>query len=169
MWKEQILDGKENGEIIAVNKWLARMTLDVLGQSTSLCRHIDTPFLSIHRRSYLRLTAAFQYDFGALDGTKNDLADAYDNMFADSQIYPSPLFSLFRETWGYMPDWLLRIAMHIPTQESLRFRQVWSAFEKVANVLVDDATAEASAVELEKGKKDVMSTLGKVSHVYCGH
>ena len=51
MWKEQILDGKENGEIIAVNKWLARMTLDVLGQSTYLCRHNDTSFLfliSVH-------------------------------------------------------------------------------------------------------------------------
>jgi alkylphenol/PAH-inducible cytochrome P450 monooxygenase len=33
MWKDQLLGDKPDGEVIPVNKWLARMTLDVIGES----------------------------------------------------------------------------------------------------------------------------------------
>ena len=36
MWKEQILDENAEGAVIPVNKWLARLTLDVIGESMSL-------------------------------------------------------------------------------------------------------------------------------------
>ena len=59
---------------------------------------------------------------------------------------------------------MLETMRYMPTRENLRFRTVWSAIEKVSSVLVDDAMVEAKAVEIEKGKKDVMSVLGGHFH-----
>ena len=82
-------------------------------------------------------------------------------MFADSMLHPSLALSLFRATWWWLPRSLLETMRYMPTRENLRFRTVWSAIEKVASVLVDNAIVEAEAVEIEKGKKDVMSVLGE--------
>ncbi|KAI0088170.1 cytochrome P450 [Irpex rosettiformis] len=135
LWKEQVLKENPDGTVIAVNKWLARTTLDVLGET------------------------AFQFEFGALDDSKNEVSEAYDNMFADSMLHPSLAVSLFRVTWWWVPRKLLDAVGYIPTRENSRFRKAWKAIEKVASVLVDNATIEAKVVEVEKGKKDVMSVL----------
>ena len=82
-------------------------------------------------------------------------------MFADSMLHPSLALGLFRATWWWLPRSLLETMRYMPTRENLRFRTVWSAIEKVASVLVDNAIVEAEAVEIEKGKKDVMSVLGE--------
>ena len=85
-------------------------------------------------------------------------------MFADSMLHPSLALSLFRATWWWLPRSLLETMRYMPTRENLRFRTVWSAIEKVASVLVDTAMVEAETVEIEKGKKDVMSVLGEHFH-----
>ncbi len=113
--------------------------------------------------------AAFQYDFGALDEASNALASAYDNMFSDSQLHPPLHLSILRETWWWMPKWMLYFMKYVPTRENKRLRQVWAAFEEVGNVLVDNATEEARSVELEKGKKDVMSVLGERFRFFLYH
>ncbi len=85
-------------------------------------------------------------------------------MFADSSLHPSLAVSLFRATWWWVPRQLLDLVRYVPTREHLRFRKVWNALDKVANVLVDSATEEAKVVEIEKGKRDVMSVLGRSSY-----
>ncbi|KAI0089032.1 cytochrome P450, partial [Irpex rosettiformis] len=135
MWKEQILDEKPEGEVIPVNKWLARMTLDVIGET------------------------AFHFDFGALDNSKNEVAKAYDNLFADSQIHPRLWMTFFRASWRWLPRPLLNFVGYIPTREYKRFRKSKKVVDKVSTILVDAAIEEAKFVEVEKGKKDVMSVL----------
>ncbi|KAI0826243.1 cytochrome P450 [Irpex lacteus] len=135
MWKEQILDDKPQGEVIPVNKWLARMTLDVIGET------------------------AFHFDFGALDNSKNEVSEAYDNLFADSQLNPSLWVVFFRAMWKWTPRPLLRLVQYMPTREYKRFRHTRKVVDKVSTVLVDNAIEEAKAVEIEKGKRDVMSVL----------
>ncbi|KAI0089014.1 cytochrome P450, partial [Irpex rosettiformis] len=135
LWKEQVLKENPEGTVIAVNKWLARTTLDVLGET------------------------AFHFEFGALDDSKNEVSEACDNMWADSMLHPSVAVILFRESWLWLPRTLLEAVRYIPTRENSRFRKVWLAIENVASVLVDNAMVEAKAVETEKGKKDVMSVL----------
>ncbi|KAI0340347.1 cytochrome P450 [Trametopsis cervina] len=135
MWKEQIFDGKAEDHVIPVNKWLARTTLDVIGQT------------------------AFQFDFGAMDDVKNELSEAYENMFSDSLLYPTIGITLYRASWRFLPRWLLKLVEYTPTREYTRFRRTRRAIEKVSKVLVENAMEEAKTVELEKGKKDVMSVL----------
>jgi hypothetical protein len=59
MWKDQLLGDKPDGEVIPVNKWLARMTLDVIGESmyaslssVFLCLS-PCPFIQLHSNSTL--------------------------------------------------------------------------------------------------------------------
>jgi alkylphenol/PAH-inducible cytochrome P450 monooxygenase len=106
-------------------------------------------------------SAAFQFDFGALDNSQNEVSEAYDNMFADSQLYPSMLMAIFRASWDWWPKWLLRFVEYIPSREYQRFRSTRNTINKVSTVLVDNATEEAKTVEIEKGKRDVMSVLGE--------
>ena len=32
LWKDEVIAGSPNGAVIAVNQWLARLTLDVIGE-----------------------------------------------------------------------------------------------------------------------------------------
>jgi alkylphenol/PAH-inducible cytochrome P450 monooxygenase len=109
-------------------------------------------------------SAAFQFDFGALNGSKNEVLNAFDNMFADSQLYPSTLMAIFRATFNWWPKWLLHLVEFVPSREFQRLRSTRNFISKVSTGLVDNATQEAKTVEIEKGKKDVMSVLGE-SHV----
>ncbi|KAI0338646.1 cytochrome P450 [Trametopsis cervina] len=135
MWKDQLFSEKPEGQVVHVNKWLARMTLDVIGQT------------------------AYQFDFGALENAKNEVAEAYDNMFSDSQMHPSVLTTLYRGTWRFIPKWASTLIEYTPTREYKRYRYTRHIIEKVSNVLVANAAEEAKAVEIEKGKRDVMSVL----------
>ena len=85
-------------------------------------------------------------------------------MFADSQLHPSLAVSLFRATWWWIPRQLLYMVRYVPTREHSRFRKVWQAIDKVANGLVDDAVDQSKSVEIEKGKRDVMSVLGESTY-----
>jgi hypothetical protein len=40
----------------------------------------------------------------------------------DSTLYPSPLNLIFKSTWQYVPEFLLRFVRHLPTREYRRFR-----------------------------------------------
>ena len=55
-WKDEVLANSPDGSVIAVNKWLARLTLDVIGE------------------------AAFDFKFGSLDNDLNEVSQAYKDM-----------------------------------------------------------------------------------------
>jgi alkylphenol/PAH-inducible cytochrome P450 monooxygenase len=154
LWKDQLLENKPNGKVIAVNKWLSRMTLDIIGES--MYAHSPASLISM----FICL-AAFQFEFGALDNSENEVSKAYDNMFTDSQLHPTTITAIFRATWAWWPKWLLSFVEYIPSREYQRFRRTRELISKVSTALVDNATHEAKTVEIEKGKKDVMSVLGE--------
>ncbi|GJE88905.1 cytochrome P450 [Phanerochaete sordida] len=133
MWKDEVLAQAPGGATIAVNKWLARTTLDVIGES------------------------AFDYPFGALDDSENEVSKAYHNMFADSVLYPSRWSTIFRALWKFLPDWLLRYVRFIPTREYTRFRHTLNVINKVSKSLIDQKAADLLAGD--KTSKDVMSVL----------
>ncbi len=105
--------------------------------------------------------AAFHYDFGALDNAKNEVSSAYENMFVKARMHPSLLDTLFRATWRFLPFKLLELVEYLPTRQYSRLRSTRKVVDKVASSLVDQAIRDAQGAELEKGKKDVMSVLGK--------
>ncbi|KIP03775.1 hypothetical protein PHLGIDRAFT_129943 [Phlebiopsis gigantea 11061_1 CR5-6] len=130
-WKDEVLSQTPQGKTIAVNKWLARTTLDVIGE------------------------AAFEYDFGALDDNKNEVTKAYDNMFIDSVLHPPLWNTVFQALWPYLPDGLLEYARYIPTREYTRFRQTLKLINKVSKQLIDHKSGQSE----DKSSRDVMSVL----------
>jgi hypothetical protein len=136
------------------------------------------------RRVYLsRLTAAFDYRFGALDDSKNELLNVFDNLLygsfglyfgivvgisydcitsssADSLLYPPAGDILFKSMWRYVPERILEYVKFIPTREYRRYRHFLNLTKRTAKSLIDQ---KSSSVRGEKGSRDVMSILGKES------
>ncbi|KAI0089028.1 cytochrome P450 [Irpex rosettiformis] len=123
------------GQVVAVNKWLSRATLDIIGET------------------------ALHYDFGSLENSKSEVSEAYENMFVESRINPSLLDALFRASWKYMPLLLVEFVQYLPGRAYSRVRKTRKIIDRVSGGLVDRATEEAKIVPVEKGKKDVMSVL----------
>ena len=73
-WKDK-LSGSPDGAIILVSKWLARTTLDVIGEGRS-----TAPTSLIYMLKAYLYSAAFDFKFGALDDDHNAVSDAYNNM-----------------------------------------------------------------------------------------
>ncbi|KAJ3554565.1 hypothetical protein NM688_g3039 [Phlebia brevispora] len=133
MWKDDVVTDSK-GSTFYVNKWLARLTLDVIGE------------------------AAFDFDFGALDEDDNEVSNAYNNMFVDSVMHRSKLDTLFRASWNYLPTWVLDYVDYIPTREYKRFRHTSSVIDKVSKRLIDEKTE--ALLSGGGSSKDAMSILG---------
>nr|BAL05189.1 cytochrome P450 [Phanerodontia chrysosporium] len=133
LWKDEVLAQAPTGMTIAVNQWLARTTLDVIGE------------------------AAFDFSFGALDDADNEVSKAYHNMFADSLLYPSAWSTIFRGLWRFIPDQLLFYVRYLPTREYTRFRYTLNIINKVSKSLIDQKSEDL--LSGDKSSKDVMSVL----------
>lgn len=132
-WKTQVLSGTPEGSVIKVNKWLGRLTLDILGQ------------------------AAFDFNFGALDDDVNEISKAYHDMFLDSSLHPSVWNALFIATWPYLPTPLLDLVDYLPTREYSRYRHTINVINKVSKRLIDEKTQDV--LKGDSSKKDAMSVL----------
>ncbi len=73
-WNEEYFSKSPAGQTIAVNTWLARVTLDVIGEGSK-------PLFPPSRYKGLTLEkAAFDFKFGALDDDENEVSEVYKNM-----------------------------------------------------------------------------------------
>ncbi|KAI0826239.1 cytochrome P450 [Irpex lacteus] len=124
-----------HGGLVAVNTWLARTTLDLIGET------------------------AFHFEFGALDNSQNEVSRVYENMFVKVRLHPSMFDILFRATWRFFPLKVLELIKYIPRRGLRALRATRKVVDNVAASLVEQAIEDAKTVEIEKGKKDVMSVL----------
>ena len=76
-------------------------------------------------------------------------------------MHPTVLDTLFRATWRFIPLKLLELVEYLPRREYSNLRSARKVVDKVATTLLDQAIQDAERVEIEKGKKDAMSVLGK--------
>ncbi|GJE89365.1 cytochrome P450 [Phanerochaete sordida] len=134
-WKDLILAGRPGGTTVEVNDWLARTTLDVIGE------------------------AAFDFDFGALDNAQNELRRGYHNMFADSQLYSSVWSMIFQALWSLMPEPLPYYIRYLPTREFKCYRAMREIMEKFSAELIKERRRDFVAGDPDKSCKDVMSVL----------
>ncbi|OJT07986.1 Cytochrome P450 4F5 [Trametes pubescens] len=138
-WKEQLLNGTDAAaQRINVSAWLARCTLDVIGE------------------------VGFDVQCGALDDSLNPVMHAYKNMFADAIPFPSKLTLLFRHLWRYIPMPILAFVQYVPTKEHIRFRRTLKVINKFARDLINEKT-EAVLAGKNENKKDMMSILVKAN------
>ncbi|EGN99132.1 hypothetical protein SERLA73DRAFT_73689 [Serpula lacrymans var. lacrymans S7.3] len=134
-WKDELeASVSHESAVINVPQMLARMTLDVIGE------------------------AAFDYQFGALDDQRNELARLFQNLFVDSVLHPPAWDILFRATWHYIPDSILHYVRYLPTREYSRFKQFLDAAFRVGQDLVDQKASSS-----EKGGKNIVSILAQSS------
>ncbi|KAF7790145.1 hypothetical protein EIP86_001097 [Pleurotus ostreatoroseus] len=136
-WKEEALSGAQGGRDLVVNRWLARATLDIIGE------------------------AAFNYDFGTLDNQENKVSKAYHNMFSKSLLHPPRWDVLFKATWKYWPAAVLDLVQYIPTREYTHFRRTRGIIEGVAQELVD--AKKSALLSGDPKSKDIMSILVKAN------
>ncbi|EMD32080.1 hypothetical protein CERSUDRAFT_77670 [Gelatoporia subvermispora B] len=119
-WKDELFSGSENALTIAMNHWLPRATLDIIGE------------------------AACSYEFGTLDNKDTELAEAYKNLFADSLMFPSKWDILFKATWNYLPIRLLQFVDYLPAREYRRFRSTVQIMNRVAKNIIDEKIREGT-------------------------
>ncbi|KAM5531332.1 hypothetical protein V8D89_014461 [Ganoderma adspersum] len=137
-WKEILSTTRNSSERINVQAWLARCTLDVIGE------------------------VGFDIQCGALDDSLNPVMEAYKNMFADAIPYPSNFTLIFRSFWHWIPMPILKFVQYIPTKDHIRFRQTLGVVNKFAKSLIDEKT-EAVLAGAAENKKDIMSILVKAN------
>ncbi|KIJ66688.1 hypothetical protein HYDPIDRAFT_108600 [Hydnomerulius pinastri MD-312] len=130
-WKD-LLQGSSSStnNVLNINRMLARMTLDVLGE------------------------VAFDHRFGALDDKEHELAKAFDSLFIDSFLYPPSWDLLFKATWNYIPTSVLYYIKYLPTREYKRFSTYLQTAFRTGKELIGD-----KASGTEKGNKDIISIL----------
>jgi cytochrome P450 len=130
-WKDEEIASSSNGEpIFNIHKWLSCTTLDVVGES------------------------GFGFQFGALDNTKNELSQVYDNLFVDSTLYPHRWDIVFRSLWKYFPSSALWFLRYLPSREYTRFRRYQDFIRNFGRGLIKQTEANS-----EGNGKDVMSVL----------
>ncbi|RPD81959.1 cytochrome P450 [Lentinus tigrinus ALCF2SS1-7] len=135
--KPEITDDPD--KTVFINKWLARTTLDIIGQ------------------------AAFDYDYGGLSNTESRLLKAYSNLFIDTGLHPSKWLILYRSLWHYLPDSLLHIVQYTPIKEHTRTRRTFQIVSGIGKELFSEKTKEVLSSGKTETHKDVMSILIKAN------
>ncbi|KAF9237603.1 cytochrome P450 [Melanogaster broomeanus] len=128
-WKD-LLQADPSSNLFDVNKMLARMTLDIIGE------------------------VAFDHQFGALDNKEHELVKAFDNVFSDSLLHPPSWDVLFKAAWKYFPSSWLHLLRYLPTKEYKRFSHYLETARRTGKALISD-----KASGTEKDGKDILSVL----------
>ncbi|KIP03776.1 hypothetical protein PHLGIDRAFT_31651 [Phlebiopsis gigantea 11061_1 CR5-6] len=132
-WKDELLHRNSDSLVLPVNKWLARAALDIIGE------------------------AAFDYEFGALDNSENEVTKEYDNMFSDSMLHLPAWNVVFEGLWTYLPRSLVECIRYMPTREYSRFARTLRVVNRVSKQLVEQKSE--MLLHGDKTNKDVMSVL----------
>ncbi|KAH9986673.1 cytochrome P450 [Russula compacta] len=128
-WKDELVTPDPSGRpLVNVTGWISRTTLDIMGQ------------------------AGFDFHFGSLDNAETVLAKMYANLFIDTTLYPTPLNLIFKSTWRYVPEFLLRFVRYLPTREYRRFRTYLDYARKFSEDIMRKSAAKGDG-------NDMMSVL----------
>ncbi|KAI0697725.1 cytochrome P450 [Cerioporus squamosus] len=132
------VDDKRGELDIMFNKWISSATLDIIGE------------------------AAFNYDYGALDDSGSPLYKAYDNLMKDAEYHPTDAALLFKATWNYLPEPILKLFRYIPAHPMTLLRRVNSLYVAYGKHILQ---TERSGVDTEKQptSKDIMSAFIKAN------
>ncbi|KAF9259745.1 cytochrome P450 [Marasmius fiardii PR-910] len=125
--------GKSQAVTIDTVRWLPNMALDALGESM------------------------FEYEFGALEGTKNSvLCDIIRDVFLDSRN-PTKLKMLRQAAYRFLPNPIIKLMDIKKTKEDKRFAHWLATSRVISNDLVNMKTDDAG----QEGRNDFMSVLSR--------
>lgn len=117
---------------------------------------------------------AFDYRFGVLNdnGVDNELVQAFNNLLYVSQfsesgpmlthessidtlLNPSSWDMIFKSTWRFIPQPVLKYLKYLPYKEYRRFSTYLQTAIRTGKTIVNEKAAST-----EKGSKDIISILG---------
>ncbi|KAI0661093.1 PAH-inducible cytochrome P450 monooxygenase PC-PAH 4 [Cubamyces menziesii] len=123
--------------VLRVDDWISRTALDIIGQ------------------------AAFDYDYKGLDDhSDSPLAKAYHGIFKEVGYMLPVTTMLFRATWDYVPESILKLFKYIPAQPFSHLRGVSNLFTQYGKEILREKRPEVDAEKRTYGK-DVLSILGE--------
>ncbi|EMD32995.1 hypothetical protein CERSUDRAFT_99004 [Gelatoporia subvermispora B] len=136
-WKEIISVSSGDSTVFNIPMWVSRATMDAIGE------------------------AAFDYKFGILGNSDNELAKAYQNLLSDIFAAPSGVKIFLQSIAHYVPLSVQEFFYDILPGKGLdkaRFNR--TAAHKVAYELLE---AKTQALSVEKSGRDIMSILVKAN------
>ncbi|KAK0215088.1 cytochrome P450 [Armillaria fumosa] len=135
-WKEEIELSTDQSIVLDVTSWISRATLDAIGY------------------------AAFDYSFGALDDSDNQLTKVYTNLFFDIFGIPSKASILSFSVMEHLPSAVVAFLMRRVPGRLTRGILV----NKLSTSVAKDLFKEKSEALLSgKGRRDIMSLLVKAN------
>ncbi|KAL1746482.1 cytochrome P450 [Schizophyllum fasciatum] len=104
-------------------------------------------------------SAAFDYQFNALDNDENEMAKVYHNLLSKTRRNPSNYEIFMNEAIGHLPERLVRFCNDmVPNKRRSRARRCKAVAEPIARKLISN---KVSALQAGEGGTDVMSRLVK--------
>ncbi|KAG7442657.1 cytochrome P450, partial [Guyanagaster necrorhizus] len=134
-WREMISTTDEQSVVIDIPSWTSRATLDAIGE----------------------VLAAFDYQFGALDGSAKPLTVAYTNMLFDTFAVATDNSTLSLCLMEWLPIWLVRLFVEkAPIKRLKHARMVRDLTGHVAKQLLSE---KYTALAEGNPNRDIMSLL----------
>ncbi|KAK0470301.1 cytochrome P450 [Desarmillaria tabescens] len=134
----KLIDIVEGGQSsINMAPWLGKLTLDIIGES------------------------AFGYQYGALDNEDDKLAKTLNNLFCDSELFPSRAAILLSALPRVLPKPLLQVLNLIPSRRRKHFSSFNVAAQNVGRELLQEKVNE-NDFDSSTGK-DVLSILARAN------
>ncbi|KAF8258386.1 cytochrome P450 [Lactarius quietus] len=128
-WNEVIAADPSGQPLVNVIGWFSSATLDIIGE------------------------AGFDFQFGSLNNTKNPLGMGIRNdNVVDTTLYPAWYDLIFKETWRYIPTFLLDYVRYLPTREYRGFRSWLDNVREFSRGLIKQNTVKGDG-------RDIMSVL----------
>ncbi|KAJ8518035.1 hypothetical protein ONZ45_g4850 [Pleurotus djamor] len=125
-WEDIISAAPNQTTVLDIPHWLARATLDAIGE------------------------AAFDYQFGALNNTKNDFAESYFGLMTNTIGSPPDLAIVLS---AILPPWALRLmSKYSPAKNRAHARYAARVANGVAADLINSKSVKANASEDERSK-----------------
>ncbi|PBK60601.1 cytochrome P450 [Armillaria solidipes] len=135
-WKDEIELSNDQSIVLDVTSWISRAALDAIGY------------------------AAFDYSFGALDGSDNQLTKVYTNLFFDIFGLPTKSSILSLSVMDHLPSAVVAFLMRNFPGRLTHGMLANKLTTAVAKDLVKD---KSEALLSGKGRRDIMSLLVKAN------
>jgi cytochrome P450 len=66
----------------------------------------------------------------------------------DTTLYPTPLNLVFKSTWRYVPEFLLRFVRYLPTREYRRFRTYLDYVREFSEDIIKKSIAKGDGYDM---------------------
>ncbi|KAK0214204.1 cytochrome P450 [Armillaria fumosa] len=132
---EYVGEGKE----IDVLQWTNKVSLDIIG------------------------ITSFRYEFNALDDGQTELMAALNNIFGESQMWPTKWELLWIALWRILPEWALFLLECLPNRAAVRLKGFRDIATKASRPIFEKQLIEI-ANDPDPSEKDIVNVLA-MSHL----